>query len=79
MGGEGLAHKRNAVSAAVRRAQEACKLALASLQGSADDEQSTRGHVADNAEYAKAMLREVGGFEIAAMAGAIMHAKEVRH
>jgi hypothetical protein len=69
-----MARKRGAVAAAVQRAQKDCKLCLQLPEPSADDASALR----ENAEYARTMLMEVGGLEIAAMAGAMMHAKEVR-
>jgi Phosphoribosyltransferase len=70
---EGMALKCRAVTAAVHRAQKDCELRLQQPRPTAED---VCGQT-ENAEYARKMLQEVGGLEIAAMTGAIMHAKEV--
>ena len=75
---EGLARKRAAVTAAVTRAQSSRQRDLGLEYNAADGCYVAPEAPAASREYARAMLAEVGGLEIAAMAGAIMHAKEVR-
>ena len=69
----GLGHKRTAVMSAVQRAKGSCKHSLKVPDSSAENSGACK-----NYEYARALLQEVGGIEIAAMAGAFMHAKKVR-